>query len=157
MHSCTTGVCHRDISLENVLMDTRVPNRSSAYRSSSVSSIGSCISVASSSFSEICTNSGSSSSCCGSTSTVGGCFSPIAKPTGPVSSPASGREEEGLLKEVSQNGQRAARNGIDGVGPSGGNWMGRPRLCDFGMSVRIPKFETGEEVLVRVSCAPALV
>lgn len=89
------GVCHRDISLENILMDTRMPKRGSASRSSSVSSIGSCVSVASS----------------------------------------TGFSEAGFdSRSESENELRKATDA--------GRWIGRPRLCDFGMSVRIPNSTT---------------
>lgn len=75
-------------------MDTRMPERGSASRSSSVSSIGSCVSVASSSgFSEAGFDARSE---------------PETEPT--------------ELRKATDAGRR----------------IGRPRLCDFGMSVRIP-------------------
>lgn len=86
-------------------MDTRVPGRrSAALRSSSVSSIGSCISVAS------------------STASFGD------------------EEDERDCDELGDSVDQKQRVGTeaDGVGQARG-WIGRPRLCDFGMSVRIPK------------------
>lgn len=104
------GVCHRDISLENILMDTRLPQRGSASRSCSVSSIGSCVSVASSAFGEVGEDS------CGADTRGRGCA-------------GSGFECDAGLS--------AERKALDA-----GVWVGRPRLCDFGMSVRIPRSRT---------------
>ena len=107
------GVCHRDVSLENILMDTRIPARGSASRSSSVSSIGSCMSVASNTTSDLEGDGGSGG---------GGAFMEGVC----ISNPAA----FGTSLEMESEERRAAE---------AGEWIGRPRLCDFGMSVRIPK------------------
>lgn len=105
------GVCHRDISLENILMDTRIPDRIGSCRSSSVSSIASCVSIASSAFSE-------------------------------THGPTSGYSYNGDGSPADSDIHGAHRGMMSECGPAG--WIGRPRLCDFGMSIRIPKSAKGE-------------
>ena len=100
-------------------MDTRIPERGSASRSSSVSSVGSCISVASSSSG--LSGAGVDRSGGAVTSLCNGAFTPVADRTRPE-------------MDVSERRDMTAEQ-----------WIGRPRLCDFGMSVRIPRSPvTGE-------------
>ncbi|CAN0050770.1 unnamed protein product, partial [Laminaria digitata] len=114
------GVCHRDVSLENILMDTRIPARGSASRSSSVSSIGSCMSVASSTASDLDGDGGSGG---------GGAFMEGVCIGNTTAFDTSSSCAPGAEKMESEERQAA----------EAGEWIGRPRLCDFGMSVRIPK------------------
>ncbi|CAM9274338.1 unnamed protein product [Ectocarpus sp. 12 AP-2014] len=114
------GVCHRDISLENILMDTSsVSKRACARRSCSVSSIGSSITISSDDtehedrYEEAGGGGGRGSSCPGSCS---------PRSYFPPCSPQGG----------SCTAERRKTTDIEG------EWLGTPRLCDFGMSVRIP-------------------
>lgn len=109
------GICHRDISLENILMDTRIPERGSASRSSSVSSIASCVSAASS------TGFSDAGSC--RDGSAGTAASGLGSAT-----LCSSFDTPHLEIEASERREMEA-----------GHWVGRPRLCDFGMSVRIPR------------------
>lgn len=121
------GVCHRDVSLENILMDTRIPARGSASRSSSVSSIGSCMSVASSTASDLDGDDGSG----GDGAFMDGVC--ISNPATLDTSCAAGAEMEPEERRAAEAGE----------------WIGRPRLCDFGMSVRIPKSSgKGDKTLI---------
>ncbi|CAM9094507.1 unnamed protein product [Scytosiphon promiscuus] len=119
------GVCHRDISLENILMDTSTTavsasrTRECSSRSSSVSSIGSCMSVSSDDTEH---DDGFSD--------VGGRGRGLGAFGGPFS---RGGITSGSTAE------RRKRAEID----AGAEWLGTPRLCDFGMSVRIPTSPTG--------------
>lgn len=94
-------------------MDKRIPARGSASRSSSVSSVSSCMSVASSTASDLDGENGS------------GAFidedSLISNST--AFDLAVGPDMESEERKAAEAGE----------------WIGRPRLCDFGMSVRIPK------------------
>eukprot|EP00752_Nemacystus_decipiens_P006994 g6273.t1 len=122
------GVCHRDISLENILLDTSssmptATKRGCSSRSSSVSSVGSCISVGSDFTDEADEeraggfHHAADGRCC------------LDSPGRSCSSPSDGSVDAGRLEAA-------------------GEWIGTPRLCDFGMSVRIPTTPTGERALV---------
>lgn len=101
-------------------MDTRIPERRGTCRSSSVSSIGSCVSIASSTFSEAPSLAGGYCS---------GGDNNNDTPAGP-----------GTQKEIRGDFQ-----------PDSKGWIGRPRLCDFGMSLRIPKSAKGESLLFAIA------
>eukprot|EP00903_Cladosiphon_okamuranus_P006973 g6786.t1 len=123
------GVCHRDISLENILLDTSctpTTKRGCSSRSSSVSSVGSCISVGSDfTDADIDEERGGR---VGFNHKDGGCR--LDSPGGPASTPSD-------VVDADAERRKAA-----------GEWIGAPRLCDFGMSVRIPTTATGEKALV---------
>lgn len=142
----TAGVCHRDISLENILMDTRMPDRSSAScRSSSVSSVGSCISVASSAFS--CDDSSNGSSSNNDNGSPGSsCFGDAGAESEELA--ASPREDVSNNSGIGHARQQAEREKARANG--GSPWIGRPRLCDFGMSVRIPRSKSGATARLRI-------
>lgn len=123
-----------------------MPDRSSAScRSSSVSSVGSCISVASSAFScddhSISNSSrtndndnGSPRSCFGDATVV-----PNRGGESDEFTPSRREDHGGNSSGASQEqqaGEKAQAN-------EGSSWIGRPRLCDFGMSVRIPRSKSG--------------
>lgn len=130
-----SGVCHRDISLENVLMDTRMPDRRSvaAYRSGSVSSNGSCFSIASSTSAFSCNESASPRSC------FDNAYSDDTSPRGLMGSSRERRDEDSpVLSNDADLEPGTTAAGTRGPG------IGRPRLCDFGMSVRIPTSKSGE-------------
>lgn len=134
IHSCTPpriiclrspGVCHRDISLENILMDTSTTafsssrTRECSSRSSSVSSIGSCMSV----------SSDDTEHDEGFADGSGGGGLDYRGPCSPSGSSCSS----------SCTADRRRRAEIE----AGAEWLGTPRLCDFGMSVRIPTSPSG--------------
>ncbi|CAM9802751.1 unnamed protein product, partial [Ectocarpus fasciculatus] len=125
------GVCHRDISLENILMDTSsVSKRACATRSCSVSSVGSSITISSDDtehedrFEEAGGGRGSP----GSYSPRS--YSPPCSPQGC----GSGTAERRKTTDVE------------------GEWFGTPRLCDFGMSVRIPTSPATGTACLRLPC-----
>lgn len=96
---------------------TTLSNRNCSTRSSSVSSIGSCISV-------------------GSDDTEDG------DDDEPGGSSSGGGFESGDSGLDSPGGSSSAGVGVDvevaEKQKTAGEWIGTPRLCDFGMSVRIP-------------------
>lgn len=140
------GVCHRDISLENVLMDTSssAPSkkRSCSSRSCSVSSIGSCISVASSSdYADADAEEDDAAEAGGDGSR---CSSRCGFQSGDGGSSSSSNSSLDVDIDAAERRNAAAAAAAD----AGEEWIGTPRLCDFGMSVRIPTTETGACVCV---------